>query len=136
MNIQIHGIEHDQMSVKLTNFSREDVGKLRAVGGGKWDPIGKFWRFPWTEEKLRQFAECFPGVEITLDGLTLSPKLSNDEQNIVALEQKLLTALKLKGYSLKTSKAYRGHVRRFLQSQADLSEMTRSGAHKDEIPNP
>lgn len=132
MNIQIHRIENDQISVKLANFSREELAKLRAVGGGKWDPDRKFWRFPCTEEKLRQFAECFPGVEIRVNGLAVSSKLSNDEPFIQALEQKLNTALKLKGYSLKTSKAYRGHVRRFLQSQADLSEMGGSGARKDE----
>ncbi|WP_178023815.1 tyrosine-type recombinase/integrase [uncultured Paenibacillus sp.] len=131
MNIQIHRIGHDQISVKLADFSKEDVGKLRAVGGGKWDPNGKFWRFPCTEEKLRQFVECFPGVGIRVDGLAVSSKLSNDEPFIQALEQKLIPALKLKGYSLKTSKAYRGHVRRFLQSQADFSEMRGSGVWKD-----
>lgn len=132
MNIQIHRIEQDQLSVKLLDFSMEDVGKLRAVGGGKWDLERKFWRFPCTEEKLRQIAECFPGVEIRVDGLTVSSKLSNDEQIIQDLEQKLLTALKLKGYSHKTGKAYRGHVRRFLQSLADLSEVRSSEARKDE----
>ncbi|MCK8489976.1 site-specific integrase [Paenibacillus sp. MBLB2552] len=131
MYIQIHRIENEQMSVKLAEFSREDIGKLHAVGGGKWDPNGKFWRFPCTEEKLRQFAECFPEAEIRMDGLAVSPKLSTDEKFAQALEQKLLTALKLKGYSLKTSKAYRGHVRRFLQNLADHLEMKSPGTLKD-----
>lgn len=132
MYIQIHRFENDQMSVKLAEFSRADVGKLRAVGGGKWDSNGKFWRFPCTEEKLRQFAECFPEAEIRMDGLAVSSKLSNDEKFAQALEQKLLTALKLKGYSLKTSKAYRGHVRRFLQNLANHLEMKSPGTLKDE----
>lgn len=45
MNIQIHRIEHDQISVKLANFSREELAKLRAVGGGKWDPDRKILAF-------------------------------------------------------------------------------------------
>lgn len=132
MYIHIHRIEHDQVSVKLEDFSKEDVGKLRAVGGGKWDPNGKFWRFPCTEEKIRQFAECFPGAEIRMDGLAVSLKLSSDEKFIQALEQKLLISLKLKGYSLKTSKAYRGHVRRYLQNLADHLKMKSPGTLKDE----
>lgn len=128
MYIQIHRIENDQMSVKLAEFSKADVGKLREVGGGKWDPNGKFWRFPCTEEKLRQFAECFPEAEIRVDELALSSKRSNDEKFAQALEQKLLTALKLKGYSLKTSKAYRGHVRRYMRNVADHFEMKSSGS--------
>lgn len=131
MYIQIHRIENDQMSVKLAEFSKADVGKLREVGGGKWDPNGKFWRFPCTEEKLRQFVECFPEAEIRVDELALSSKRSNDEKFAQALEQKLLTALKLKGYSLKTSNAYRGHVRRYMQNVADHFEMKSSGILKD-----
>ncbi len=132
MYIHIHRIEHDQVSVKLEDFSKEDVGKLRAVGGGKWDPNGKFWRFPCTEEKIRQFAECFPEAEIRMDGLAVSSKLSSNEKLIQALDQKLLTTLKLKGYSLKTSKAYRGHVRRYLQNLADHLKMKSPGTLKDE----
>nr|WP_240908685.1 hypothetical protein [Paenibacillus timonensis] len=122
MYIHIHRIEHDQVSVKLAEFTREGVDKLRAIGGGKWDPNGKFWRFPCTEEKLRQLAECFPETEITFDGLTVSSKVTEDEQLMLTLERKLISALKLKGYSLKTNKAYRGHVRRFLQNLASYLE--------------
>jgi site-specific recombinase XerD len=130
--IHIHRIECDQISVKLEDFSKEDVGKLRAIGGGRWDPNGKCWRFSCTEEKIRQFAEYFPEAEIRMDGLAVSPKLSCDEKLIQALDQKLLTTLKLKGYSLKTSKAYRGHVRRYLQNLADHLRMKNPGALKDE----
>ncbi|WP_339817346.1 tyrosine-type recombinase/integrase [Paenibacillus sp. FSL R7-0216] len=132
MYIHIHRIEHDQVSVKLTEFSREGVDKLRAIGGGKWDPNEKFWRFPCTEETLRQLAECFPETEITIDGLTLSPKVTEDEQLMLTLERKLTSALKLKGYSLKTSKAYRGHVRRYLQNLAGYLEVKSPGTHKEE----
>ncbi|MNO70681.1 Tyrosine recombinase XerD [compost metagenome] len=132
MYIHIHRIEHDQVSVKLAEFSREGVDKLRAIGGGKWDPNGKFWRFPCTEEKLRQLAECFPETEITFDGLTVSPKVTEDEQLMPTLERMLTSALKLKGYSLKTSKAYRGHVRRYLQNLAGYLELKGPGTLKEE----
>lgn len=87
------------------DYSSEKIAKVKTIKGYKWDPHKKIWTVPFTDENLNNLKMLFNN-EI---------KNINIEENIMnkQLIAKMEEEIKLKGYSLKTKKAYINHIRRF-----------------------
>lgn len=96
----------------------------------RWVPSDKIWIIPYTLQHIDRFIDMFKDVNIQIapdlqqECYLLSYSLSKPtvKENKLELEKtswgsyvesKLMFELKLRGYSLKTIKAYCGHVERF-----------------------
>ena len=97
MKIELQG-DHLQVRVE---YSKEIVSKLKAIGGGRWQPDHKYWIFPnQKESELHKLKEEMFGERI------------NDcEEKLELLESYLIR----KGYSPKTLENYLGHFERYLK---------------------
>jgi len=132
MKLHIGRINDQEFRVKLQHYRKEDILQLRSsVPGGRWDAEAKYWRYPFSTDRIRQLYACFPkelivpSEDILCDlrfmeardeeSVTEQPWILHPDSYVYEIEHKMIDALKAKGYSSKTIKAYRGHVRRFVE---------------------
>lgn len=121
--------------VKMDRFSSEGLERIRKISGGKWDESAKHWRFARSKEVVERIYSLFAEHEVVAsdellkDTIFLRRQKAGIERGAEAgaaaercvsqlwqsLEQTLVAGLKAKGYGMKTIKAYRGHVRRFVE---------------------
>lgn len=121
--------------VKMDQFSPDGLERIRKISGGKWVESAKHWRFARSKEVVEGIYSLFaehevvPSEELLRDTFFLRGRRDGIDKNAEAgaaaercvsqlwqsLEQTLVAGLKAKGYSMKTIKAYRGHVRRFVE---------------------
>lgn len=92
------------LSVKLP-YSVENVEKIRKINGRKWIQSDKIWVIPDNEDSTKLICRLFGKDNVFFEDIEY------DKDTMIALKNEL----KLKNYSLKTQKAYLGHVRRLLQ---------------------
>ena len=92
------------LSIKLP-YSMENVEKIRKVSGRKWLDSDKIWIVPDNKDTISLLSRLF-GIEYVF-----FEDFEYSKDTIMLLKNEL----KLRNYSLRTQKAYLGHVRRFLQ---------------------
>lgn len=96
----------DGMTVKVTlKYDEEDINDLKKIGGGQWDADRCLWLFP---------LEKYDVLVTKRDKLNQEKGLL-PTKNISGEVTKLVTHLKLGGYSPNTIKAYKGHLERYLR---------------------
>lgn len=120
-----------ELALRLEIFDREAVEVIREISGRKWNVVEKVWTIPYTLSALAMVMERF-GKEslVAEDGLLNECEVlqawQGEGQPHVAPsigvmrwtkeeERKLIDALKARGYSAKTIRAYVGQVIRFFQ---------------------
>ena len=92
------------LSVKLP-YSVENVEKIRKIDGRKWIQSDKIWVIPDNEDRTKLLCRLFGKDNVFFENYEY------DKDTMVVL----INELKLKNYSVKTQKAYLGHVKRLLQ---------------------
>ncbi|WP_435921479.1 tyrosine-type recombinase/integrase [Paenibacillus sp. DYY-L-2] len=131
MIIHIGRVNDKELWVKLRHFQSEDLKRLRsALPGCRWDSESKSWRFSFSVDMIRRLYGCFPegqfvpSEQLAVDSRFLEaikegeakPGEPKKRNSLVAkVEEDTVLTLKAKGYSYKTIKAYRGHIRRYLE---------------------
>ncbi|OPZ86578.1 MAG: hypothetical protein BWY74_03604 [Firmicutes bacterium ADurb.Bin419] len=92
------------LSVKFP-YSVENVDKIRKVDGRKWVGSDKIWLIPEDTERIKLLFSFFGRENVFFENY------DHDTDAMIALRNEL----KIRNYSVKTQKAYLGHVRRLLQ---------------------
>ncbi len=103
MSVNIDKSE-DRLVIKF-DYSPERIVKIKTICGYKWDVSEKIWTIPNTAENLEALKKLYKNERIDI-------KFQQNPENDKALNS-LDELLKLKGYSLKTRKLYKGHINRF-----------------------
>ncbi|HET7629524.1 MAG TPA: site-specific integrase, partial [Bacillales bacterium] len=117
MGVFVESGKDGELIVRLP-YSEARVAKIRKFQGRRWHHDEKYWTLPHTQEHLEQLKVLF-----TQDDLQFSPSLQPHTEEPAPdslppqpseLDQ-MKQRLRLKGYSVKTQKAYLGHVQRLGQ---------------------
>ncbi|MFZ5989446.1 MAG: tyrosine-type recombinase/integrase [Bacillota bacterium] len=102
-------------------YSREKVEKIKEINGRKWLESDKIWIIPDTKEAIDSLCSLFKNEKIVFEsGLAEVYSFDSIEEEVF---KPLRNELKLRGYSIKTQKAYIGHVRRFLEYYNNFAEI-------------
>lgn len=107
--IQIRPGDEGEIIVVLP-YAPERVARIKTVPGRRWHAEEKYWTVPRTDGMVERLLEPFAGEEVEVDP-ALRPVREVMEETLAAVENEL----KLRGYSPRTGKAYRGQVERFLK---------------------
>lgn len=129
-------IIHEDSIVKVyVKYEPALIADIKAVGGGRWSPIDKVWKFPASKleallEVKRKYASSngfayktrflsYEKPDLNLKTLDRTPyKIPALEPEVIKHVEQLTERLKLKGYSEKTIKSYGAHLSRFLYHSA------------------
>jgi hypothetical protein len=138
MKLHIGRINDKEFWVKLQHYRKEDIQQLRStVPGGSWDAEAQFWRYPFSKDRIRQLYAWYPeelivpSEDILCDSRFMEARGEENateemrtlyfDSDVSELGHKMIDVLKAKGYSYKTIKAYRGHVRRFFERGVEVA---------------
>lgn len=83
----------------------EGFRKLKQISGQRWSAREKVWKVPYSRDNLIRLKKLFRNEEVCI-----LPQYYEENEKIIAAAEK---GLELKGYSIKTRKAYIGHLMRF-----------------------
>jgi len=118
-------------------YSPEDVAKIKALPGRRWQPEGKFWTVPHTDGVLARLLAVFAGRPVEVDP-TLRPADRRYDQGAPAdltiphdvpqpsgLLDRVHLALRARHYSRRTEQAYATWVIRYVEfhGRRDPGEM-------------
>lgn len=94
---------------------------IRQITGRRWEPDAKRWITPYSEASLQEFTKHFDALDVEISAelwveseFLRNWKLSGEQKQWKRNE--LRQALKLRGYSRKTIKAYCNQMERFVAS--------------------
>jgi site-specific recombinase XerD len=100
-------------------YAPELVEKIKKINNRSWHPEEKCWMIPETDGAIKQLLLLFAEDEFSIDPELRSIMTPLFLQQPVQGEDKILTKvekeIKLRGFSLRTRKAYCGDIRRFLR---------------------
>ncbi len=117
MSIKITRVTEKDIFVSV-KFSEQRVEKIRRINGRTWDQENKLWIIPNNMSSINDLKELFADEGIAVaSGLSCESRMVYLELTkpwLNKLLDEVVTELKLKGYSPKTFKVYRGHIERFL----------------------
>lgn len=101
----VHVKKHSEgfLSVKFP-YSVENVEKIRKVDGRKWVESDKIWLIPEDTKRIKLLCSFFGRDNVFFENYDY------DKETMITLKNEL----KIRNYSVKTQKAYFGHVRRLL----------------------
>lgn len=102
------------------------VAKIKTIPGRRWNPEGRYWMVPAEEGVVERLLALFVGEEVEVD-----PALLQVKDIVVGTLAAVEAELKLRGYSPKTCKAYRGHLKRFLGHFGRAPETLTGGEIRD-----
>jgi len=109
------------------SYDPKFVAKVKSIEGHRWHPDKKYWSFPYSQEILRKILSVFKGENIDLDStlqVSFNQVVDKREPNQAQITEEVNKELKLRGYSLKTHKAYLHHIKRYISYFAkDLKEL-------------
>jgi len=95
----------DGLVVKVTmKYDTDDLDRLKRIGGGQWDEVRKLWLFPLDKYDALAVLRDHLNSEIAI-----RPSANQGDE-----VKKLVTHLKLSGYSPNTIRAYSGHLKKYL----------------------
>jgi len=96
------------------------VAKIKTIEGRRWNPLEKYWTVPITHGIIDVLTKTFAPEPLVVNS-ALKPAMvgGNGVESLDPEGAMIIGAvdneLKLRGYSPKTRKAYRGHIERFLR---------------------
>jgi len=130
MELELRKKNERELEVQLP-YHREWWNRLRKFPQSCWDAKLRVWTFPYTLKHVERFIELFEDAvvlvsdELRAECYLLTEKKADGNQTGEGrvefesskwgtfVESKLVLELKVRGYSMKTIRAYRGHVERF-----------------------
>ncbi|WP_258171165.1 site-specific integrase [Paenibacillus sp. R14(2021)] len=121
------------LSVGLFQFDSSALEKIRSISGRTYVPEERLWLIPYTLSAIEQFMGSFKSHEISIDAKLMEAcpffkevgtkaEATREKDDVLSqsgsgwdagLEHRLRQALALRGYSLKTIKAYCSQVECF-----------------------
>ncbi|WP_172195103.1 site-specific tyrosine recombinase/integron integrase [Saccharibacillus qingshengii] len=138
MKIELLYRDERVLGVKLQRYGPDELTGIRSVPGRKWQPEEKVWTIPYTLSAIGKLFEAYPDSRFNCDeSLTREdPELAvkamqHDEQEQKVLDPgesiwwntkrcaELRDALRARGYSSRTIKAYVSQTRRFFAGMAE-----------------
>ena len=101
-------------------YTPDRVNQIRTVPGREWDSKKKRWSVPHTDDILERLQALFEGESIHIDPALRTGESEESEIRTASYtNQEALEAVenefKLRRYRFTTRKAYRPHIRRFLE---------------------
>jgi len=117
------------MGIKITRVTEKDIFvafkfssrlllKIKKVEGSVWNAKDRVWVVPNNKTSADSLLELFNEEGIEILTVLIGPATALYREKAKAwldkLQEKVVTELKLKGYSPKTFKVYMGHIERFL----------------------
>lgn len=100
------------------DYSLERVNKIKIITNS-WNPLGKYWEIPYTEQALTKLLHILHDEEIIFQP-PLNQEISvlelifmNEMVWLKELIKIVDSSLKIKGYSAQTIVTYKGHIQRF-----------------------
>lgn len=103
--VRLERADADRVSLHFP-YDVERIRAVRAIPGARWDPAQRCWSLPATTATLER-------LRVILVDATL--RIPPRPATVIAALHRYDELLRIRGYSEKTSKAYVGHIRRFLQ---------------------
>ena len=98
----------DRLEVTLGDrFTRDDLERVRAQPGRRWDASRRCWVIPDPVEALKRLRRAFPAA-LVIEAAEGPTRESDSLEHV-------RRALVLRGYSPRTRKVYLGHLRRFIE---------------------
>ncbi|ARE88320.1 site-specific tyrosine recombinase/integron integrase [Clostridium formicaceticum] len=109
------------------------VKKIKKVEGRRWQPHKKCWVVPNNVKSINSLIRVFVNDNVSWDK-SLNPFIkNNNDSNLLDINStlsQLEKQLTLIGYSSKTKKAYKGHIRRFLTFNNNTKVLEKEGVEK------
>ncbi|MGQ9629148.1 MAG: tyrosine-type recombinase/integrase [bacterium] len=97
-------------------YDPDYIAKIKTIAGRQWHPEEKYWSVPGYPGMVERLRALFGGEGVEVDAaLRLDARCAEIEKAADATLQVLEGELRLRGYSPRTRKVYRGHVERFLK---------------------
>lgn len=119
-SIFVERLNKERILVKF-GYQPELVKKIKAIKGHNWNFEGKYWTLPNNKIVIKELLKIFTNDQVFIDQTLVSIIDSNpqqiedyDAENTRILNE-LDRELSIKGYSIKTRKAYSSNIRRYLQ---------------------
>lgn len=103
MFVHVKKYREGLLAVKFP-YSVENVEKIKKINGRKWVESDKVWVIPDDTERIKSLSIFFGRDNVFFENYDY------DKDTMVALKNEL----KIRNYSVKTQKAYLGHIRRLL----------------------
>lgn len=142
MEIELIYQNERTIGVKITDFDSRELKGIRAVPGRKWLQEDKLWTIPYSIVALEKLLEVYPAdviqcdERLTQEDAYLRERIEEHEQERLKSSvessawnpermQELQDALRARGYSSKTIKAYRSQTQRFFEN-VETSSLTPS----------
>ncbi|OWA35044.1 integrase [Saccharibacillus sp. O16] len=133
MNIELIYRDERTLGVKITSFDSGDLKGVRAVSGRKWVQEDKIWTIPYSIAAWEKLLEVYPADVIQCDerlsreDAYLCERIEEHQQKRLQSSmkssvwnpermQELKDALRARGYSTKTIKAYKSQTQRFFEN--------------------
>jgi len=99
--------------IRVSFFYRpEIVQKIKTIKGHKWHPEEKYWSFPDTDGILEKILSPFSNEQVYIDP-ALRVSSQSKVQGLIEITEAVKKELKLRGYSLQTTKVYIHHIVRY-----------------------
>jgi len=112
-------------------YNTVHIQRIRQVTGRRWETDAKRWIFPYSDASLQEFTKHFDALDVEISPelwveseLLRNWKLSGEQTQWK--REELQQALKLRGYSRKTIKAYCNQIKRFVASLPQMNTEIRA----------
>lgn len=122
-------LANGEIHLRFAPFDPTLVARVRSIPGRRWDSALRAWRIPDSPSHRAAVASVF-GVEVRSEagrdggdspGAAAEP--TGYARNPDALLLRFEEEMRLRGYGVRTRKAYVGHARRFLADAGDGSDL-------------
>nr|WP_261771600.1 tyrosine-type recombinase/integrase [Paenibacillus xylanexedens] len=120
----------DSLHVQIP-FNTVHIQRIRQVTGRRWETDAKRWIIPNSDASLQEFTKHFDALDVEISPelwveseLLRNWKLSGEQTQWK--REELQQALKLRGYSRKTIKAYCNQIERFVTSLPQMNTEIRA----------
>ncbi len=121
-SIRIEKVNQEQLRLRMP-YDEVMVEHIRGLSGRKWDAKSKTWLLPYTPQSIEALYTLLAGKPVSLDPVLRDENIRfrtwyhADRREAAKGEpsewSKFEELLRLKGYSRKTAKAYKGHMERY-----------------------
>jgi integron integrase len=124
-----------RLELRFGRFVQADVDAVKSIPGRRWQPDRRIWELPHTQETMSALTRSFGARLVLLDAqgggrapappnrpavpLPQPARPESFQRAAEALLDAMRRAIRTRGYSRKTEKAYLAWARRFLRFHAD-----------------
>lgn len=113
--VEVNVTQSDKLSLSF-KYDKRTIDKIKSIEGRKWDTFNKYWTIPNNINSINDIKKLFKKSEIIdQKSLIYNDKEARDITSKQAVLKNIDIELKIRGYSPKTRKNYKSHIRRLLE---------------------